>query len=1209
MIEELNKKSELREYLLGNINLEEEKTKIEERLMLEEDYFQELLIEEEELIQDYVDKHLTLTEIQNFEEKFLKSEEGRSKVQFARSLRKYISHQQQQPKSLVNVVNTEQNSFFATLKNLFRQPVPVAAALLAVAALSIFFVWRFSADSAKDSKFIASLNKAYSKERPLESRITGLSYAPPAPVTRGAKDDTKVDKNELKRAENMARDDVSEKPSAESSHELGRFYLSEKNFDEAIKQFDSALKLAPNNAKLHSDLGTAWLEKGKLDESKVNSKSLEFLGKANEEFQKAIDIDKNLGEAYFNKAWCVQLLQAPSQAKEAWQNYLKIDSSSPWANEARENLKLLEDQKPISKTKEEILQDFLTAYQQSDHEKAWLILSRNREIITGKLIPQQLAFLLVESRFNGDEAKAKEYLDALGYVGKLEKVKSGDGYWKDVADFYTTVSKDQLPQLKEAQESVWHGYNICVNLESGDAVKHFQSAEKLFAEAGDLQEANLSKYWISYPLFLDNSLNESSEILLQVNHYAEKNKYKWLGSLALAWLGVNTNSESQYSASIEYNKKAIKLSEEIADAYQLEKLYSLTNDYYQQMGQNQQAMIYAQKSLEKGTLPEAVPRQKWRDYDYVAGLFYRLNFYNTSEIYRKEALNVALTETNDPFFVWTGYAYLGSVYGKQGKFAEAFDLMEKARQEVKNKLDKEKGTPRRYAIIDLRLANIKRQAKNYYSALESYDKAISFYDTSEYTADRYEAHKGRLLAYLATKNDSAIEQELPIILDLFNSSRKKILEEQNRNSFFDNEQDVYDLAVGYAHDKGDDEKAFDYLEDSRSRSLLDLMNSTVKIAEFDSTPEIKLSSNISEPLKLAGIRAQMPEKTQLVQYAMLPDKVLIWLITKDKFSVSQTEIKFEDLKETVNSYLDLLKQGNVLNTEKERELASQLYQTLITPIEDKLDQSKEICLIPDKSLLHLPFSTLISPKSGKYFISDFNAYYAPSANVFLLSSKNAKERENDSTENLLSIGNPTFNQKEFADLPKLGSAKNEAEGICQFYKKPTQLIGKEATKDNVQRDLPKANIVNFAGHYVVDENNPLLSGLVLTENAETHERKDSVLANYEIVSEKLANAKLIVLSACQTGIEGFYNGEGMFGASRTFLATGVPLVVASQWSVDSDATSELMINFHRYRKLEKLSTAAALRKAQLEMLNTPNGKFHHPYFWAGFITLGGSSKF
>ena len=87
----------------------------------------------------------------------------------------------------------------------------------------------------------------------------------------------------------------------------------------------------------------------------------------------------------------------------------------------------------------------------------------------------------------------------------------------------------------------------------------------------------------------------------------------------------------------------------------------------------------------------------------------------------------------------------------------------------------------------------------------------------------------------------------------------------------------------------------------------------------------------------------------------------------------------------------------------------------------------------------------------------------------------------------------------------------------------------------------------------------------------------------------------------------FIAGEGAIGASRTFLAMGVPLVIASQWKVDSYATAELMIRFHYYRKIKKLLTVEALRHSQLDLLQ--NGEFQHPSFWAAFTAYGGYSKF
>jgi hypothetical protein len=80
----------VRQYLLGNLT-EESRKKIEERLMTDADFFRELLLAEDDLIDDYLANLLSNTQIRNFESKFLITPERIQKVRFARSLRKYVS--------------------------------------------------------------------------------------------------------------------------------------------------------------------------------------------------------------------------------------------------------------------------------------------------------------------------------------------------------------------------------------------------------------------------------------------------------------------------------------------------------------------------------------------------------------------------------------------------------------------------------------------------------------------------------------------------------------------------------------------------------------------------------------------------------------------------------------------------------------------------------------------------------------------------------------------------------------------------------------------------------------------------------------------------------------------------------------------------------------------------------------------------------------
>ena len=91
-------RKEFRKYFLGFIKSEDELTRIEESLMTSDEYFQDFLIEEEDLIQNYVDGYLAKNEAEAFENFYLNSEDKRKKVKFAQSLREFVNIQTK-PKS------------------------------------------------------------------------------------------------------------------------------------------------------------------------------------------------------------------------------------------------------------------------------------------------------------------------------------------------------------------------------------------------------------------------------------------------------------------------------------------------------------------------------------------------------------------------------------------------------------------------------------------------------------------------------------------------------------------------------------------------------------------------------------------------------------------------------------------------------------------------------------------------------------------------------------------------------------------------------------------------------------------------------------------------------------------------------------------------------------------------------------------------------
>jgi CHAT domain-containing protein len=193
----------------------------------------------------------------------------------------------------------------------------------------------------------------------------------------------------------------------------------------------------------------------------------------------------------------------------------------------------------------------------------------------------------------------------------------------------------------------------------------------------------------------------------------------------------------------------------------------------------------------------------------------------------------------------------------------------------------------------------------------------------------------------------------------------------------------------------------------------------------------------------------------------------------------------------------------------------------------------------------------------------------------------------------------------------LPAASREAREIADLYKPSySPLLNRNATEQAVRSRLQTSNVAHFALHYVVDDRHNLFSKMVLAPPSRvTDSADDGLLQIHEIYKLNLSHMRLVVLSACQTAIEHQYGGEGAVSAARPFLATGVPLVVATLWPVDSSSSEQLMTKFHRHRKEAKRPTSGALQQAQLDMLQGPDERLRHPYYWAAFTLIGRYAKF
>jgi tetratricopeptide (TPR) repeat protein len=188
------------------------------------------------------------------------------------------------------------------------------AAVVLIGVISITLLSNRSAEPQSATEVVQLL---LSQHRPFESR---MANEPHLPIfrTRGS-EDSGIAYGLL--AGEMTR-------LSADSHQMGRFYLLQKDFNRAILYLEMAEREVGARPDVHNDLGVAYLESG--DSSRAE--------KAAAEFRHALKMDPEAAAAAFNLAMFYERTGAPAQAEAQWKRYLELDAKTPWAGEARSRL-------------------------------------------------------------------------------------------------------------------------------------------------------------------------------------------------------------------------------------------------------------------------------------------------------------------------------------------------------------------------------------------------------------------------------------------------------------------------------------------------------------------------------------------------------------------------------------------------------------------------------------------------------------------------------------------------------------------------------------------------------------------------------------------------------------------------------------------------------------------------------------------------------
>jgi CHAT domain-containing protein/Flp pilus assembly protein TadD len=360
-----------------------------------------------------------------------------------------------------------------------------------------------------------------------------------------------------------------------------------------------------------------------------------------------------------------------------------------------------------------------------------------------------------------------------------------------------------------------------------------------------------------------------------------------------------------------------------------------------------------------------------------------------------------------------------------------------------------------------------------------------------------------------------------------------------------------------------------------------------EIAElFETTPKdiTQLRNNLTpgnvviQPVLLTGIKN-------------IPNNLAIFVITKDKLTVTKTPINPEEFEKLITDYRKELVMGRNL---KYRLISQKIYDILIRPVENQINtpSTKQVSFIATDKLRYIPFETLIDSKTNQFLIEKY-----PINNLTRLSTRPLQQKS-QSRQTIFGLGNP-FPKDETRNLP---GAEIEVKNIVSQFPGSEAYVGAKATLSNFKTQASKFPFLHLATHGCFEKGG--CAELGLESNSLLFADKPYNIADAALLG--LKNTQLIVLSACQTSLQADSNGEEFAGISYIFERAGASAVIATLWNVDDEATKDLMVEF--YQNLKKgNSKAEALRQAKISLIKSDNLNFKRPYYWAPFLLIGDGS--
>ena len=1100
-----------------------------------------------------------------------------------------------------NKKNAKQESWFKRL-GLVRRPALLwtgTAVLVLASAITSYLYWQKAQTSNQSDQLVEramnSMRQAWYLDRPIKARVTGeFPYLPYKP-TRGPGDSVPVNDTQLKAATVILNLEVAgANPTPSAKHALSRLHLLNKDFDEAEKLLQEVVSKEPQNASAYVDLGSAYFGQSEKEKSPI------LLFKASETLTKATEISPTLPEAWFNLALCHEEMFLFTKAKADWDEYLKLDIGSKWAEEARQRLQEVQERSILREPQlDKVAEELRAAVAEKNDAAISRLLQEHyteaTELMAGRFLDEYLA-----AAIEGKHPEAAQHHQLLKHLAELIRDTKGDHYFVDLLQFVESLPPAKLQKIRALRSQLQQVKKFLDAYQDKEAIQLAKAVKTEAESIADVCHTEAALYEIARIYSPETETKELPILRQQLLSDAIRRRHLQMQVRGLLALANQYGAERKMSSWLETGLKALDIAKRLNDADLTVAALRSVGFVYADLGEHEQSLNMYFAATQRLRADSLYLSKACLTYVNFARSLALYGHFGVARDYQHEALPYC--RQYKPAFYLNAFVRAGKYTALAGQIDESLRLFQQAFSESEHY---SQAINTQSLAVDLYLSqgDVLVKSQRFDEAESAYQKAREKLGTLKNLYYQSAIQHGLAAALLPQGKILEAEAALNKSVDLIEFSRSNVNAAAGRSTFVGSQLDVYKSMVEFQYFyRHSQERAFDFSEKYRSRELLDLLDQAQGTVWHETERDLKLRAS-AEPQSLSQIQQSLPANVQMLQYALTEKHLLIWVINPDGWLAEDVQITAAQIKGLVSTYLQSIRERREPTTCNPQ--AQELYRLLIQPVVKHLKPQQNLVIVPDGVLNSLPFAALINPDSQHYLVEEYILTINPSANVLsrLLAPPLVKTRK--PVRSILAVSDPAFDLQLFPKLSRLPNTQQEVKAAAVLYQVSEELQQTRATKEAFILKAKQFQVLHLAAHSIVNANEPLLSAILLAaEPRKQNAPSESLLLAHEIFRMKLPHTRLVILSSCNSLVNQATGHNGLGGLAHAFFSAGVPTVIGSLWEVNDQSTASLMAAFHNSWRSGGASVGQALQQAQLTLLRSAKEDWRHPANWAAFYVSG-----